>query len=110
CLPLLSFTPPPHPHTSPLPLPHPLPTSITSRRLSLVTIASTNLRTATSSVASRISCCKRVAAVPAALRSDSKLSVVRFAATTCRSEEHTSELQSLTNLVCRLLLENKTPT
>src|SRR5438046_7122105 len=25
-----------------------------------------------------------------------------------RSEEHTSELQSLTNLVCRLLLENKT--
>src|ERR1019366_3633555 len=27
----------------------------------------------------------------------------------CRSEEHTSELQSLTNLVCRLLLEkNKT--
>src|SRR5437016_10774390 len=24
-----------------------------------------------------------------------------------RSEEHTSELQSLTNLVCRLLLENK---
>src|SRR5437016_10335936 len=28
-----------------------------------------------------------------------------------RSEEHTSELQSLTNLVCRLLLEkkNKTP-
>src|ERR1019366_7396367 len=26
-----------------------------------------------------------------------------------RSEEHTSELQSLTNLVCRLLLENKHP-
>src|SRR5258706_5848408 len=25
-----------------------------------------------------------------------------------RSEEHTSELQSLTNLVCRLLLENET--
>src|SRR5258706_3195577 len=25
-----------------------------------------------------------------------------------RSEEHTSELQSLTNLVCRLLLETKT--
>src|SRR5438046_5437586 len=25
-----------------------------------------------------------------------------------RSEEHTSELQSLTNIVCRLLLENKT--
>ena len=27
--------------------------------------------------------------------------------TTSRSEEHTSELQSLTNLVCRLLLEKK---
>src|ERR1019366_3195594 len=27
----------------------------------------------------------------------------------CRSEEHTSELQSLTNLVCRLLLEKKDP-
>src|SRR5438093_10347376 len=26
-----------------------------------------------------------------------------------RSEEHTSELQSLTNLVCRLLLEKKNP-
>src|SRR5258706_7196746 len=28
---------------------------------------------------------------------------------TLRSEEHTSELQSLTNLVCRLLLEKKKP-
>src|SRR5437016_7087298 len=28
-------------------------------------------------------------------------------ASTQRSEEHTSELQSLTNLVCRLLLEKK---
>src|ERR1039458_8698265 len=28
--------------------------------------------------------------------------------TTCRSEEHTSELQSLRHLVCRLLLEKKT--
>src|SRR5438046_3323856 len=28
-------------------------------------------------------------------------------ANTVRSEEHTSELQSLTNLVCRLLLEKK---
>src|SRR5262249_17227718 len=27
-----------------------------------------------------------------------------------RSEEHTSELQSLTNLLCRLLLEKKKPT
>src|SRR5437016_14126879 len=29
--------------------------------------------------------------------------------TAMRSEEHTSELQSLTNLVCRLLLEKKKP-
>src|SRR5688572_31969549 len=28
---------------------------------------------------------------------------------TLRSEEHTSELQSQSNLVCRLLLEKKTP-
>src|SRR5688572_30897547 len=28
-------------------------------------------------------------------------------ALTCRSEEHTSELQSQSNLVCRLLLEKK---
>src|SRR5262249_58653580 len=32
----------------------------------------------------------------------------RPAAPKPRSEEHTSELQSLTNLVCRLLLEKKT--
>src|SRR5438093_2984593 len=30
-----------------------------------------------------------------------------IASTHMRSEEHTSELQSLTNLVCRLLLEKK---
>src|SRR5258706_6398008 len=33
-----------------------------------------------------------------------------ISATACRSEEHTSELQSLTNLVCRLLLEKKKKT
>src|SRR5438046_7485816 len=32
---------------------------------------------------------------------------VYFAHSAARSEEHTSELQSLTNLVCRLLLEKK---
>src|SRR5262249_61783381 len=35
---------------------------------------------------------------------ESRLSTIAL----IRSEEHTSELQSLTNLVCRLLLENKT--
>src|SRR2546430_7534949 len=33
--------------------------------------------------------------------------VLRVAATVSRSEEHTSELQSQSNLVCRLLLEKK---
>src|SRR5438093_1807423 len=33
--------------------------------------------------------------------------VFQYDATGTRSEEHTSELQSLTNLVCRLLLEKK---
>src|SRR5438093_12825005 len=33
-----------------------------------------------------------------------------FEARDVRSEEHTSELQSLTNLVCRLLLEKKKKT
>src|SRR5437016_11897166 len=32
---------------------------------------------------------------------------VKIASANLRSEEHTSELQSLTNLVCRLLLEKK---
>src|SRR5262249_61727851 len=35
------------------------------------------------------------------------LPTLRAQRTTLRSEEHTSELQSLTNLVCRLLLEKK---
>src|SRR5690606_41750264 len=34
----------------------------------------------------------------------------RLAAVPTRSEEHTSELQSRENLVCRLLLEKKKPT
>src|SRR5437899_6207902 len=34
--------------------------------------------------------------------------VLRQPQSSCRSEEHTSELQSLRHLVCRLLLEKKT--
>src|SRR2546427_5341030 len=34
-------------------------------------------------------------------------SAVRYASVSDRSEEHTSELQSQSNLVCRLLLEKK---
>src|SRR5258706_12014967 len=47
-------------------------------------------------------------ATPSAGRDSSTLPFSRATASTvCRSEEHTSELQSLTNLVCRLLLEKK---
>src|SRR5438046_5813621 len=45
-----------------------------------------------------------VALVPGAAFGDGRWSRLSYAAAT-RSEEHTSELQSLTNLVCRLLLE-----
>src|SRR5438046_4184214 len=44
-------------------------------------------------------------AAAAAARARCSASLARF--TSARSEEHTSELQSLTNLVCRLLLEKK---
>src|SRR5262249_59215904 len=41
---------------------------------------------------------------------DPRASLDRSRAREARSEEHTSELQSLTNLVCRLLLEKKKKT
>src|SRR2546430_9696764 len=43
-------------------------------------------------------------------KSDMPLSVVKWACFHIRSEEHTSELQSQSNLVCRLLLEKKKDT
>src|SRR5687767_15483784 len=39
-----------------------------------------------------------------------RLEMERALGVGCRSEEHTSELQSLAYLVCRLLLEKKKPT
>src|SRR5438046_7382269 len=41
------------------------------------------------------------------LRRARALAALRARSRSLRSEEHTSELQSLTNLVCRLLLEKK---
>src|SRR5258706_3793939 len=41
---------------------------------------------------------------------DAYVRLAQPALATQRSEEHTSELQSLTNLVCRLLLAKKDPT
>src|SRR2546430_16747308 len=47
--------------------------------------------------------------LPSARRNFIRFSDARLHAesSTCRSEEHTSELQSQSNLVCRLLLEKK---
>src|SRR5438034_2016785 len=44
---------------------------------------------------------------PASARSSSTHGPVAFTRTRARSEEHTSELQSHSDLVCRLLLEKK---
>ena len=41
------------------------------------------------------------------VKSESGRTVIKGSSTLNRSEEHTSELQSLRHLVCRLLLENK---
>src|SRR2546426_8453452 len=45
--------------------------------------------------------------IRAALNLHTELAAVPRASSVCRSEEHTSELQSPCNLVCRLLLEKK---
>src|SRR5437016_10214615 len=47
------------------------------------------------------------AAVSSSSSSSSSLVIRSASRAAFRSEEHTSELQSLTNLVCRLLLEKK---
>src|SRR5436309_7914842 len=48
---------------------------------------------------------RAVMAIPGGIRIDHVLGLMR--PSTWRSEEHTSELQSRENLVCRLLLEKK---
>src|SRR5438046_8923153 len=50
---------------------------------------------------------RRAQAAEAAAQSRSRAPARRFRYGLRRSEEYTSELQSLTNLVCRLLLEKK---
>src|SRR5438046_6083073 len=45
--------------------------------------------------------------ISATFSRDGRLIITASEDKTARSEEHTSELQSLTNLVCRLLLEKK---
>src|SRR5574341_1657834 len=48
--------------------------------------------------------------IPAGMPNETIGFTLRFQPETTRSEEHTSELQSPTNLVCRLLLEKKKKT
>src|SRR2546427_9511873 len=50
---------------------------------------------------------KTVAAVQVTVKVGDKAFTLEPAAQKARSEEHTSELQSQSNLVCRLLLEKK---
>src|SRR2546430_3916624 len=45
----------------------------------------------------------------AGLQNGQYIDIVRVTGQGVRSEEHTSELQSQSNLVCRLLLEKKSP-
>src|SRR5437016_8548831 len=53
---------------------------------------------------------QRMAVSPFTFLRGSAIVMAQDLAATPRSEEHTSELQSLTNLVCRLLLEKKKKT
>src|SRR2546430_4392994 len=59
-----------------------------------------------------ISCCQRLLASgrPAERRRVSEPTAATLGRSAARSEEHTSELQSQSNLVCRLLLEKKKAT
>src|SRR5262249_60712268 len=84
---LFSYTPTPPPAPSPLPLHDALPIC--------------RARPSRSGSWSRACCCRRRRTARPARRSPPNSRCRR------RSEEHTSELQSLTNLVCRLLLEKK---
>src|SRR2546430_16363079 len=53
-------------------------------------------------------CCEAAReSAPGAREADAMAWLSRAAAPASRSEEHTSELQSQSNLVCRLLLEKK---
>src|SRR5690606_42136053 len=60
-----------------------------------------------SSVTASEPCTARVRRAPPELRTSTASSTVVPGSTAYRSEEHTSELQSRENLVCRLLLEKK---
>src|SRR5947199_2684706 len=61
----------------------------------------------------RVACSRAIARIRAAAArglAAPKLPTIRMSSRKQRSEEHTSELQSLRHLVCRLLLEKKKTT
>src|SRR2546430_5680738 len=75
-----------------------------SSRLNVVT----REKSICSALCSRTSSWYRPSGVdPVAMPSTALGLVLSTSTTICRSEEHTSELQSQSNLVCRLLLEKK---
>src|SRR5262249_61864164 len=100
----VSLLPPAHPLLSPFspapPTPHPSP----PRRPSDLSRAVVN-----SGARPVPRCCTEalIPMNPPRSRCSAEPVISATAGTIRRSEEHTSELQSLTNLVCRLLLENK---
>src|SRR5207247_2769009 len=62
--------------------------------------------TASTKLASRVHWTRRFSSAAGSPSADTERST-RFRSTSSRSEEHTSELQSRGELVCRLLLEKK---
>src|SRR5256886_4438545 len=103
------FNDTPTPEISTLPLHDALPISIVSRSASLS-------RLATTTGSDGDTCRTRPSLAPACTTSSSsvrllgvmpraRMSSVKELMVSSRSEEHTSELQSQSNLVCRLLLE-----
>src|SRR5262249_59089889 len=106
---LYCFTPHQTPAFSPLPLHDALPIcatepgadcSVSDQTVWIESITATRGRAASSVARMRSSCVS-------ASRRSAFIGSERRRARSARSEEHTSELQLLTNIVCRLLLEKK---
>src|SRR5262249_60408386 len=93
---LFVFTPPPPPQISPLSLHDALPI--------FASAAASRTRRV------RIGLAAAILPFHHPLRLAEQMALVDIISQGRRSEEHTSELQSLTNLVCRLLLEKKKKT
>src|SRR5439155_14645954 len=101
-VPSLLFTPPPPPQSTLFPLHDALPILASTTPTPMILTRTT---ATTSSTTGRIGCASPPrASLPRASPAGSNSRTAE-----CRSEEHTSELQSRGHLVCRLLLEKKNP-